>query len=112
MMKAVKDYYKYPNIEICISLALRKALNITKGCFGNKRKLEVIFAEKFNHDYNYHHLNNYTANTDGYQGYKFDNILGLEDYYPSYYYEERSYEEQEPSYVEDYSTPKRLALFD
>lgn len=98
MMKAIKDYYKYPNIEICISLALRKAINTAKGSLGNKRKLEDIFAEKFNHDYNYHHLNNSTADTDGYQGYKFDNILRLEEYYPSYYYEhsydERSYEER------------------
>ena len=108
MMKAVKDYYKYPNIEICISLALRKALNIAKGSFGNKRKFEDIFAEKYNHDYNYHHLNNYTANTDGYQGYKFDNILGLEEYYPSYYYEE-----QKPSLVieKNEPMPERLALF-
>ena len=108
MMKAIKDYYKYPNIEICISLALRKAINITKGCFGNKRKFEDIFAEKFNHDYNYHHLNNYTANTDGFQGYKFDNILGIEDYYPSYYYEE-----QKPSLVieKNEPMPERLALF-
>ena len=108
MMKAVKNYYKYPNIEICISLALRKALNIAKGCFGNKRKFEDIFAEKFNHDYNYHHLNNYTADRDGYQGYKFDNILGLEEYYPSYYYEE-----QKPSLVieKNEPMPERLALF-
>ena len=108
MMKAVKDYYKYPNIEICISLALRKAINITKGSFGDKRKFEDIFAEKYNHDYNYHHLNNYAANKDGYQGYKFDNILGIEGYYPSYYYEE-----QKPSMVIEMneSMPKRLALF-
>ena len=107
MMKAVKDYYKYPNIEICISLALRKVLNIKETDLGGKIKMEKLFSEKFNHDYNYHHLNNYTANRDGYQGYKFDNILGIEGYYPSYYYEEKT-----PSYVEDYSTPKRLALFD
>lgn len=108
MMKAVKDYYKYPNIEICISLALIKAINITKGSLGNKRKFEDIFAEKFNHDYNYHHLNNYTANRDGYQGYKFDNILGLEEYYPSYYYEE-----QKPSLVIEMNEPmpKRLSMF-
>ena len=113
MMKAIKDYYKYPNIEICISLALRKAINITKGSFGNKRKLEDIFAEKFNHDYNYYHLNNSAADTDGYQGYKFDNILGIEDYYPSYYYEERSYEEQKPSLVieKNEPMPERLAMF-
>ena len=109
MMKAVKDYYKYPNIEICISLALRKVLNIKETDLGGKIKMEKLFSEKFNHDYNYHHLNNYTANRDGYQGYKFDNILGIEDYYPSYYYEE-----QKPSFVIEMneSMPKRLALFD
>ena len=107
MMKAVKDYYKYPNIEICISLSLRKVLNIKETDLGGKIKMEKLFSEKYNHDYNYHHLNNYAANKDGYQGYKFDNILGIEEYYPSYYYEEKT-----PSYVEDYSTPKRLALFD
>ena len=108
MMKAVKDYYKYPNIEICISLALRKVLNIKETDLGGKIKMEKLFSEKFNHDYNYHHLNNYTANRDGYQGYKFDNILGIEDYYPSYYYEE-----QKPSFVIEMneSMPKRLALF-
>lgn len=108
LKKAIKDYYKYPNIEICISLALRKAINTTKGCFGNKRKLEDIFAEKFNHDYNYHHLNNSAADTDGYQGYKFDNILGLEEYYPSYYYEEHK-----PSLVIEMNEPmpKRLSMF-
>ena len=88
MMKAVKDYYKYPNIEICISLALRKVLNIKETDLGGKTKMEKLFSEKYNHDYNYHHLNNYNANKDGYQGYKFDNILGIEEYYPSYYYEE------------------------
>ena len=108
MMKAVKDYYKYPNIEICISLSLRKVLNIKETDLGGKIKMEKLFSEKFNHDYNYHHLNNYTANTDGFQGYKFDNILGIEDYYPSYYYEE-----QKPSLVIEMneSMPKRLALF-
>ena len=108
MMKAIKDYYKYPNIEICISLALRKVLNIKETDLGGKIKMEKLFSEKFNHDYNYHHLNNYTANRDGYQGYKFDNILGIEDYYPSYYYEE-----QKPSFVIEMneSMPKRLALF-
>lgn len=108
MMKAVKDYYKYPNIEICISLALRKALNTAKGGLGNKKKLEDIFAKKFNHDYNYNHLNNYTADTDGFQGYKFDNILGLDEYYPSYYYEE-----QKPSLVieKNDSNLQRLAKF-
>ena len=108
MMKAVKDYYKYPNIEICISLALRKVLSIKETDLGGKIKMENLYSEKFNHDYNYHHLNNYTANRDGYQGYKFDNILGIEDYYPSYYYEE-----QKPSFVIEMneSMPKRLALF-
>ena len=107
LMDSFRDYYNYDNREICISLTLRKVLNIKETDLGGKIKMEKLFSEKFNHDYNYHHLNNYTANRDGYQGYKFDNILGIEDYYPSYYYEE-----QEPSYVEDYSTPKRLALFD
>ena len=107
MMKAVKDYYKYPNIEICISIALRKVLNIKETDLGGKIKMEKLFSEKYNHDYNYHHLNNYAADAYGYQGYKFDNILGIEKYYPSYYYEEKI-----PSYVEDYSTLKRLALFD
>lgn len=109
MMKAVKDYYKYPNIEICISLSLRKVLNIKETDLGGKIKMEKLFSEKYNHDYNYHHLNNYAANKDGYQGYKFDNILGIEKYYPSYYYEE-----QKPSFVIEMneSMPKRLALFD
>lgn len=109
MMKAVKDYYKYPNIEICISLSLRKVLNIKETDLGGKIKMEKLFSEKYNHDYNYHHLNNYAANKDGYQGYKFDNILGIEEYYPSYYYEE-----QKPSFVIEMneSMPKRLALFD
>lgn len=122
LMKAVKDYYKYPNIEICISIALRKALNTVRSGLGNKRKLEDTFAEKFNHDYNYHHLNNLTADTDGYQGYKFDNILNLEEYYPSYYYErsyekqsydERSYDEHRPSLVikMNDSNLQRFAMF-
>ena len=108
MMKAVKDYYKYPNIEICISIALRKVLNIKETDLGGKIKMEKLFSEKFNHDYSYHHLNNYTADRDGYQGYKFDNILGIEDYYPSYYYEE-----QKPSFVIEMneSMPKRLSMF-
>ena len=108
MMKAVKDYYNYPNIEICISLALRKVLNIKETDLGGKIKMEKLFSDKFNHDYSYHHLNNYTADRDGYQGYKFDNILGLEEYYPSYYYEE-----QKPSLVIEMneSMPERLALF-
>ena len=108
MIKAVKDYYNYPNIEICISLALRKVLNIKETDLGGKMKKEKLFSEKFNHDYSYHHLNNYTADRDGYQGYKFDNILGIEEYYPSYYYEE-----QKPSLVIEMneSMPKRLALF-
>ena len=112
MMEGFRDYYNYKNIEICVSLTLRKVLNIKETDLGGKIKMEKLFSEKYNHDYDYHHLNNFNANKDGYQGYKFDNILGIDNYYPSYYYEERSYEEQEPSYVEDYSTPKRLALFD
>ena len=109
MMKAIKDYYKYPNIEICISLSLRKVLNIKETDLGGKMKMEKLFSEKFSHDYNYHHLNNTAADAYGYQGYKFDNILGLEEYYPSYYYEE-----QKPSLVIEMneSMPKRLALFD
>ena len=107
MMEGFRDYYNYRNREICVSLTLRKVLNIKETDLGGKIKMEKLFSEKYNHDYNYHHLNNYAANKDGYQGYKFDNILGIEEYYPSYYYEEKT-----PSYVEDYSTPKRLALFD
>ena len=107
MMEGFRDYYNYRNIEICVSLTLRKVLNIKETDLGGKIKMEKLFSEKYNHDYNYHHLNNSAANTDGYQGYKFDNILGIEEYYPSYYYEEHK-----PSYVEAYSNPERLALFD
>ena len=107
-MEGFRDYYNYKNIEICVSLTLRKVLNIKETDLGGKIKMEKLFSEKFNHDYNYHHLNNYTANRDGYQGYKFDNILGIEDYYPSYYYEE-----QKPSLVIEMneSMPKRLSMF-
>ena len=109
MMEGFRDYYNYRNREICVSLTLRKVLNIKETDLGGKIKMEKLFSEKYNHDYNYHHLNNYTANKDGYQGYKFDNILGIEEYYPSYYYEE-----QKPSFVIEMneSMPKRLALFD
>lgn len=106
MMEGFRDYYNYKNIEICVSLTLRKVLNIKETDLGGKMKMEKLFSEKYNHDYNYYHLNNSAANRDGYQGYKFDNILGIEDYYPSYYYEEHK-----PSYVEAYSNPERLALF-
>ena len=109
MMEGFRDYYNYENREICVSLTLRKVLNIKETDLGGKIKMEKLFSEKYNHDYDYHHLNNYTANKDGYQGYKFDNILGIEEYYPSYYYEE-----QKPSFVIEMneSMPKRLALFD
>ena len=109
MMEGFRDYYNYGNREICVSLTLRKVLNIKETDLGGKIKMEKLFSEKYNHDYNYHHLNNYNADKDGYQGYKFDNILGLEEYYPSYYYEE-----QKPSFVIEMneSMPKRLALFD
>ena len=109
MMEGFRDYYNYKNIEICVSLTLRKVLNIKETDLGGKIKMEKLFSEKYNHDYNYHHLNNSAADRDGYQGYKFDNILGIEDYYPSYYYEE-----QKPSFVIEMneSMPKRLALFD
>ena len=108
MMEGFRDYYNYRNREICVSLTLRKVLNIKETDLGGKIKMEKLFSEKYNHDYNYHHLNNSAANTDGYQGYKFDNILGIEEYYPSYYYEE-----QKPSFVIEMneSMPKRLALF-
>ena len=108
MMEGFRDYYDYKNIEICVSLTLRKVLNIKETDLGGKIKMEKLFSEKYNHDYGYHHLNNFNANKDGYQGYKFDNILGIEDYYPSYYYEE-----QKPSLVIEMneSMPKRLALF-
>ena len=108
MMEGFRDYYNYGNREICVSLTLRKVLNIKETDLGGKIKMEKLFSEKYNHDYNYHHLNNYAANKDGYQGYKFDNILGLEEYYPSYYYEE-----QKPSFVIEMneSMPKRLAMF-
>ena len=71
--------------------------------------MEKLFSEKYNHDYRETDLSNYYANKNGYQGYKFDNILGIEGYYPSYYYEE-----QKPSFVIEMneSMPKRLALFD
>ena len=109
MMEGFRDYYNYENREICVSLTLRKVLNIKETDLGGKIKMEKLFSEKYNHDYDYHHLNNYTANKDGYQGYKFDNILGIEEYYPSYYYEE-----QKPSFVIEMneSMPKRLAMFD
>lgn len=109
MMEGFRDYYNYKNREICVSLTLRKVLNIKETDLGGKIKMEKLFSEKYNHDYNYHHLNNSAANRDGYQGYKFDNILGIEEYYPSYYYEE-----QKPSFVIEMneSMPKRLALFD
>ena len=108
MMEGFRDYYNYENREICVSLTLRKVLNIKETDLGGKIKMEKLFSEKYNHDYDYHHLNNYTANKDGYQGYKFDNILGIEEYYPSYYYEE-----QKPSFVIEMneSMPKRLAMF-
>ena len=108
MMEGFRDYYNYKNREICVSLTLRKVLNIKETDLGGKIKMEKLFSEKYNHDYNYHHLNNYTANRDGYQGYKFDNILGIEEYYPSYYYEE-----QKPSFVIEMneSMPKRLSMF-
>lgn len=109
MMEGFRNYYNYKNIEICVSLTLRKILNIKETDLGGKIKMEKLFSEKYNHDYGYHHLNNSAADTDGYQGYKFDNILGIEDYYPSYYYEE-----QKPSLVIEMneSMPERLALFD
>ena len=109
MMEGFRDYYNYKNREICVSLTLRKVLNIKETDLGGKIKMEKLFSEKYNHDYNYHHLNNSAADTDGYQGYKFDNILGIEEYYPSYYCEE-----QKPSFVIEMneSMPKRLALFD
>ena len=108
MMEGFRDYYNYENREICVSLTLRKVLNIKETDLGGKMKMEKLFSEKYNHDYNYHHLNNFNANKDGYQGYKFDNILGIEEYYPSYYYEE-----QKPSFVIEMneSMPKRLAMF-
>lgn len=107
MMKAVKDYYKYPNIEICISLTLRKVLNIKETDLGGKIKMEKLFSQKYNHDCRKTDLSNYYANENGYQGFKFDNILGVPGYSKVEYFEEKT-----PSYVEDYSTPKRLALFD
>ena len=109
MMEGFRDYYNYENREICVSLTLRKVLNIKETDLGGKMKMEKLFSEKYNHDYNYHHLNNYTANRDGYQGYKFDNILNIKGYYPSYYYEE-----QKPSLVIEMNEPmpERLALFD
>ena len=108
MMEGFRDYYNYKNSEICVSLTLRKVLNIKETDLGGKIKMEKLFSEKYNHDYTSHHLNNYTANKDGYQGYKFDNILGIEEYYPSYYYEE-----QKPSFVIEMneSMPKRLSMF-
>lgn len=108
MMEGFRDYYNYENREICVSLTLRKVLNIKETDLGGEIKMENLFSKKYNHDYNYHHLNNYTADRDGYQGYKFDNILGLEEYYPSYYYEE-----QKPSMVIEMneSMPKRLSMF-
>ena len=106
MMEAFRDYYNYKNIEICVSLRLRKVLNIKETDLGGKIKMEKLFSEKYNHDYGETDLSNYYANKNGYQGFKFDNILGVFDSKVEYF------EEKTPSYVEDYSTPKRLALFD
>ena len=106
MMEGFRDYYNYKNIEICVSLTLRKVLNIKETDLGGKIKMEKLFSEKYNHDYGETDLSNYYANKNGYQGFKFDNILGVFDSKVEYF------EEKTPSYVEDYSTPKRLALFD
>ena len=107
MMEGFRDYYNYENIEICVSLTLRKVLNIKETDLGGKIKMEKLFSEKYNHDYRETDLSNYYADKNGYQGFKFDNILGVSEYSKVEYFEEKT-----PSYVEDYSTPKRLALFD
>lgn len=107
MMEGFRDYYNYENREICISLTLRKVLNIKETDLGGKMKMEKLFSEKYNHDYRETDLSNYYADKNGYQGFKFDNILGVSEYSKVEYFEEKT-----PSYVEDYSTPKRLAMFD
>ena len=65
MMEGFRDYYNYENREICVSLTLRKVLNIKETDLGGKIKMEKLFSEKYNHDYNYHQLNNYTADKYG-----------------------------------------------
>ena len=107
MMEGFRDYYNYDNREICVSLTLRKVLNIKETDLGGKMKMEKLFSEKYNHDCRETDLSNYYANNNGYQGFKFDNILGVPEYSKVEYFEENT-----SSYVEDYSTPKRLALFD
>ena len=107
MMEGFRNYYNYKNSEICVSLTLRKVLNIKETDLGGKMKMEKLFSQKYNHDYRETDLSNYYANKNGYQGFKFDNILGVPKYSKVEYFEEKT-----PSYVEDYSTPKRLALFD
>ena len=107
LMDSFRDYYNYDNKEICISLTLRKVLNIKETDLGGKRKKEITFAEKYNHDYRETDLSNYFANKNGYQGFKFDNILGVPEYSKVEYFEENT-----SSYVEDYSNPERLAMFD
>ena len=106
-MDSFRDYYNYDNKEICISLTLRKVRIIKETDLGGKRKKEITFAEKYNHDYRETDLSNYYAKKNGYQGFKFDNILGVPEYSKVEYYEENT-----SSYVEDYSNPERLALFD
>ena len=106
MMEGFRDYYNYKNREICVSLTLRKVLNIKETDLGGKIKMEKLFSKKYNHDYRETDLSNYYADKNGYRGFKFDNILGIYDSKVEYF------EEKTPSYVEDYSTPKRLALFD
>ena len=106
MMEGFRDYYNYGNREICVSLTLRKVLNIKETDLGGKIKMEKLFSKKYNHDYRETDLSNYYADKNGYRGFKFDNILGIYDSKVEYF------EEKTPSYVEDYSTPKRLALFD
>ena len=107
MMEGFRDYYNYENREICVSLTLRKVLNIKETDLGGKIKMEKLFSKKYNHDYRETDLSNYYADKNGYQGFKFDNILGVSEYSKVEYYEEKI-----PSYVDDYSMPKRLSMFD
>lgn len=107
LLGAFREYCTYDNMEICVSLTLRKVLNIKETDLGGKRNKEKIFSEKFNHDYRKDHLCNYYADLYGYQGFRFDNILNNAEYEPAHY------EEQKPSLVIEMNEPmpKRLSMF-
>ena len=107
LLGAFREYCTYDNMEICVSLTLRKVLNIKETDLGGKRNKEKIFSEKFNHDYRKDHLCNYYADLYGYQGFRFDNILNNAEYEPAHY------KEHKPSMVIEMNEPmpKRLSMF-